>query len=80
MRARDSADDHLRKPANRAACGSYWATRDFLQGRCLARLGQVPGGTLSIGLPTRVRVWLTIGLQPAGFRDGVWLKKGLPCS
>ena len=29
---------------------------------------QVPGGTLSIGLPTRLRVWLTIGLQPVGRR------------
>jgi hypothetical protein len=31
-------------------------------------------------LPTRLWVWLTIGLQPAGHRDEAWLKKGLPCS
>jgi len=31
-------------------------------------------------LPTRVRVWLTIGLQPVGRRDEAWLKRGLPCS
>jgi hypothetical protein len=41
---------------------------------------QVSGGTLSIGLPTRVQVWLTSGLQPAGHRDEAWLKKGLLCS
>ena len=41
---------------------------------------QVPGGTLSFGLPTRVRVWLTPGLQPVGHRDKAWLQKGLPCS
>ena len=41
---------------------------------------QVSGGTLSSGLPTRVRVWLTFGLQPVGHRDEAWLKKGLPCS
>jgi hypothetical protein len=41
---------------------------------------QVPGGTLSIGLPTRLRVWLTSGLQRVGRRDEAWLKKGLPCS
>jgi hypothetical protein len=37
-------------------------------------------GSLSFGLPTRSRVWLTIGLQPAGPREEAWLKKGLPCS
>jgi hypothetical protein len=41
---------------------------------------QVSGGPLSSGLPTRVQVWLTSGLQPAGHRDEAWLKKGLPCS
>jgi hypothetical protein len=40
----------------------------------------VPGGTLSFGLPTRMRVWLTFGLLPVGRRDEAWLKKGLPCS
>jgi len=33
-----------------------------------------------LGCPPVVRVWLTIGLQPAGRRDEAWLKKGLPCS
>ena len=41
---------------------------------------QVPGGTLSFGLPTRLRVWLTFGLQPAGHRDEAWLQRGLPSS
>ncbi|CAN5896612.1 hypothetical protein BH20ACT6_BH20ACT6_17770 [soil metagenome] len=41
---------------------------------------QVPGGSLSFGLPTRSRVWLTFGLLPVGHRDEAWLKKGLPCS
>jgi len=41
---------------------------------------QVSGGTLSFGLPTRMRVWLTFGLMPDGHRDEAWLKKGLPCS
>lgn len=41
---------------------------------------QVPGGTLSFGLPTRLRVWLTSGLQLVGHRGEAWLKKGLPCS
>jgi len=41
---------------------------------------QVSGGMLSSGLPTRDRVWLTFGLQPAGHRDEAWLKRGLPCS
>jgi len=41
---------------------------------------QVSGGQLSMRLPTRSLVWLTIGLQPAGCRDEAWLKKGLPSS
>lgn len=41
---------------------------------------QVPGGSLSSRLPTRVWVWLTFGLHPVGCRDEAWLKKGLPCS
>jgi hypothetical protein len=41
---------------------------------------QVLGGRLSFGLPTRVRVWLTFGLRPAGRRDEAWLKRGLPSS
>ena len=31
-------------------------------------------------LPTRLRVWLTNGLLPAGPRNEAWLKIGLPCS
>ena len=41
---------------------------------------QVPGGTLSSGLPTRAWVWLTFGLRTVGHRDEAWLKRGLPCS
>ena len=41
---------------------------------------QVSGGRLSMRLPTRLRVWLTIGLQSAGRRDEAWLEKGLPSS
>jgi hypothetical protein len=41
---------------------------------------QVLGGTLSSGLPTPVRVWLTSGLRPVGHRDEAWLKRGLPSS
>ena len=41
---------------------------------------QVSGGKLSSGLPTRLRVWLTSGLQPVGHRDEAWLQRGLPCS
>ena len=41
---------------------------------------QVLGGTLSFGLPTRLWVWLTSGLLPAGHRDEAWLQRGLPCS
>ena len=46
-----------------------WATRDFSQDRCLARLGLGVRRLGSLfGLPTRVRVWLTFGLQAAGHR------------
>jgi len=53
-------------------------TRASLQGRCLARLGPGAGGTLSFGLPTRSRVWLTTGLQAAGCRDEAWLNLDPP--
>ena len=41
---------------------------------------QVIGGTLSLRLPTRFRVWLSSGLRPVGHRDEEWLKRGLPSS
>ena len=41
---------------------------------------QVLGGTLSMRLPNRSRMWLSFGLQPAGHCDEVWLQRGLPCS
>ena len=41
---------------------------------------KVSGGQLSMRLPTRSLVWLTVGLHPAGHRDEAWLQKGLSCS
>ena len=41
---------------------------------------QVSGGTLFMRLPTRLRVWLSIGLRTVGHRDEAWLQRGLPCS
>jgi hypothetical protein len=41
---------------------------------------QALGGTLSLRLPTRARVWLSFGLRTAGRRGVVWLQRGVPSS
>ena len=59
---------------------SLWATRESLQGRCLARLGPGARRDALFWAAHPLAVWLTSGLQLAGHRDEAWLKKGLPCS
>ena len=41
---------------------------------------QVLGGTLSLRLPTRARVWLSSGLRTVERRGAVWLQRGVPSS
>ena len=57
-----------------------WATRDFLQGRRLARLGLGTRRDALKWAAHRSLVWLFCGLLLAECRDEAWLKKGLPCS
>ena len=60
---------------------SLWATRDFRQDRCLARLGPgVRREALYCGCPPVCWVWLSFGLQSVGHRDEAWLERGLPSS